>query len=64
MAYMDGSQRRTIVNSSMSDQPNHLFLDYANNRLVVPKKGEPSFSYGIAPGSDVTLWFNIVICTF
>ena len=32
MAYMDGSQRRTIVNSSMSDQPNHLFLDYANNR--------------------------------
>ena len=34
MASMDGSQRQVIVNSSMVDEPNHLFLDYANNRYI------------------------------
>ena len=32
-ANMDGSERTTIVNSSMVDQPNHVFLDYNTNRL-------------------------------
>ena len=32
MANMDGSQRQVIVNSTWCGEPNHLYLDYVNNR--------------------------------
>lgn len=35
MANMDGSQRQTVVNSTYADEPNHVFLDYANNRYYI-----------------------------